>query len=70
LLFDEIRARGEFATMRRLVPRFRRLLRSGMAETLKIWLTAAHRCGIYRMRQSAITLRYDIETIRVPILEP
>jgi hypothetical protein len=70
LLFDEIRARGGFAPKCHLVPRFRHLLRSRTAEKLDIWLTDAHRCGIYGMWRSAITLRQNIEAIRVAILKP
>jgi transposase len=59
----------EFATMRRLVMRFRGILRSKNTGKLVTWLKDAQRSGLYVMQRFARTLRRDIDAVRNAITE-
>src|SRR5208283_5337952 len=59
----------EFATMRRLVMRFRGILRSKNTGKLAAWLKDAQQSGLYAMQRFARTLRRDIDAVRNAITE-
>jgi transposase len=59
----------EFATMRRLVMRFRGILRSKNTGKLAAWLKDTQQSGLYAMQRFARTLRRDIDAVRNAITE-
>jgi transposase len=59
----------EFATMRRLVMRFRGILRSKNTGKLAAWLKDAQQSGLYAMQRFGRTLRRDIDAVRNAITE-
>jgi hypothetical protein len=60
----------DFAVMRRLAMRFRGILRGRDVAKLDVWLTDAHRSGVYGMQRFARTLQSDLDAVRNGITEP
>ena len=61
---------SDFATMRQLAMRFRRLLKGSDPEPLDEWLREAANSGIHGMRQFAAALRRDLAAVRNTISAP
>jgi hypothetical protein len=56
--------RREFTTMRGLAMRFRGVLLSKNVAKLGVWLTDAHKSGLYAMQRFARNLRRDIDAVK------
>jgi hypothetical protein len=68
---DDLKAAStEFAEMRTLAMRIRRLLRGGNIELLDTWLSDAASSSVHAMRQFSATLRRDLGALRNAISEP
>jgi hypothetical protein len=63
-------ASSDFAVMRALAIRFRRILRGQDVSPFAAWLQDADRCGIYGMRRFVRTLLQDLDAVRNAITEP
>lgn len=59
----------EFTTMRGLAMRFQGVLLSKNVTKLGVWLTDAHKSGLYAMQRFARNLRRDIDAVRSAVSE-